>query len=177
MGRDKGLLMYDGVPAVARAVERLSPFCERTFVSVRHDQADAPTYARLPLIIDAGEHAGPAAGLLSAWQAHPDSAWLVVAADMPGVDSALLAELVAARAPACLATAFVNDTGLPEPLCAIWEPAAAPVVSTRAQSGRLSLREVLDGHRCRLLACKAPAKLKSVDTAASYAAFSGPIES
>jgi len=58
-------------------------------------------------------------------ETHPEAAWLVSACDLPFLDPATLATLVSQRNPLKIATAFksAND-GLPEPLCAIWEPRA-----------------------------------------------------
>ena len=96
------------------------------FVSVRASQGSDPARARYPLIVDSVPGQGPIVGIRSAIAAHPGSAWLVVACDLPFLSDQALSQLLAERDPAASATAFrsVHD-GLPEPLCAIWEPKAA----------------------------------------------------
>jgi molybdopterin-guanine dinucleotide biosynthesis protein A len=79
-----------------------------------------------PAIHDVVENIGPMGGILSAFAAHPDKAWLVLACDLPFLTAATLRHLIAHRDPTQLATAYRSaHDGLPEPLCAIYEPAIA----------------------------------------------------
>ncbi len=140
MGRDKAALTYgEPVSQLERAVALLRPHVTRAFVSVRADQADDPVRARYAQIRDRAENLGPIAGLLAAQAAHPQAAWLVLACDLPLLDEATLAHLVRARDPARVATAYRSShDGLPEPLCAIYEP----------RSGALAAAYVAGGHHC-----------------------------
>jgi hypothetical protein len=74
------------------------------------------------------------------------AAWLALATDMPRVDAALL-ELVAARDPGRLATAFRHADGTIEPLCTIYEPAARAVLEARVGAGERSLSAMLAASR------------------------------
>ena len=88
-----------------------------------------------PLIVDSVTGEGPVVGIRSAFAAHPNVAWLVLACDLPFLSEAAIEGLLRRRDPGALATAYISaHDGLPEPLCAIWEPAAAP--STRRIPGR-----------------------------------------
>lgn len=165
LGAEKGALDYHGQPQVRWALELVTPLCARAFVSVRAAQAQGPVYRDLPLILDDGaEAAGPAAGLAAALRRFPDVAWLVLAADMPLLDRALLARLVAARDTTALATAFRHVDGTPEPLCAIFEPAVLPAIEAMGGSHRVSLRGVLATGPAKLLALDDDAPLTSVNT-------------
>jgi molybdopterin-guanine dinucleotide biosynthesis protein A len=83
-------------------------------------------------------------GLLSAWQCDPGVAWLVVACDLAALDRETLEILLQARNPGALATAFRHpDDGVPEPLCALYEPAAQAPIRVRFAAGRRSLRGFL----------------------------------
>lgn len=108
MGSDKAALDYHGRPQAAHACGLLAPFCARVFVSCRADQACDPALAGLPQLHDAQEGLGPLGGILTAFAAHPQAAWLVVACDLPHLDAATLAHLVARRDPSRLATAFAG---------------------------------------------------------------------
>jgi molybdenum cofactor guanylyltransferase len=139
MGRDKAALEYDGRAQLRRAYALLEKLTARTFVSVRRDQTDDPLRACFPQIIDHGDLEGPAAGIRAAQEAHSEAAWLVLACDLPWLDAATLQHLIARRDPARVATAFRSaHGGLPEPLCAIYEPVAAA-----ALTGFLAM-----GHNC-----------------------------
>lgn len=126
MGTDKAALAYHGgKPQTRRGLELLEPFCMRSFVSCRAEQAGDPAFAGLPQIHDAFLGFGPMGGMLSALRAHPGAAFLVIACDLPFLDAATLGALARGRNPLRAATAFAGpQDGLPEPLCAIYEPRA-----------------------------------------------------
>jgi molybdopterin-guanine dinucleotide biosynthesis protein A len=166
MGRDKGSLDYRGRPLVVRAWRALDAVCESAYVSVRDAQTTMPAYAGLPLIVDRGDDRGPVIGLLAAWAEHPSAAWLLLAADMPLVDEDLLGALIGARDGSRPATMFVHPDGTPEPLCAIYEPAARAVLAGRAAAGTRSLRAFLDAAKPRAVALTGADRLINVNTAA-----------
>ncbi len=122
MGRDKAALDYHGEAQADRAVSLLKGFCAEVFVSCRAEQADEPGRAGHPQIHDSHLGLGPLSGILSAQDRRPGAAWLVLACDLPFVDQPVLEALVRGRRPFSYATAFRGHQGLPEPLCAIYEP-------------------------------------------------------
>lgn len=77
-------------------------------------------------------------GIRSALAHTPGVAWLVLACDLPFLSDAVLAHLIDNRQTQALATAYRSThDGLPEPLCAIWEPAAgAALAAYQADGGR-----------------------------------------
>ncbi len=124
MGKDKGMIPYHGMPQREYLYHLLSRVCEQTYVGIRHDQK-ADFNEGMETIVDNDTYKGPYNGLLSAHNKYPEVAWLVLACDLPLIDLAALQELIAARDPNVLATAFAQkEDPLPEPLCAIWEPRA-----------------------------------------------------
>lgn len=126
MGKDKGLLEYHGKPQREYLYEILSGLCDKTFLSIRKEQ-ESEIPLEFKLIIDENEFIGPYNGLLSAYKKYPDVAWLVLACDLPLMDTVSLKELIVARSTNKhhLATSFATKQNpLPEPLCAIWEPEA-----------------------------------------------------
>ena len=144
MQRDKAHVEYRGEPQLLRAWRLLSEVTEQAFVSVRDDQRDDPLRAGLPMIVDCYESIGPAAGILSAQDARPGVAWLVLACDLPLLELQTLQTLLAERDPAADATAFTSrHDGLPEPLCAIWEPASHPLLRQRYDAGEYCPRKAL----------------------------------
>ena len=145
MGRDKAALEYAGRSQLERAFALLDPLVSRCFVSVRADQQHDPLRARFPQLVDAAPGVeGPAAGILSALRAHPQSAWLVLACDLPFLDAGTLQHLIARRDPTRTATAFRSShDGLPEPLCAIYEPAARSALEAFVAGGRICPRKFL----------------------------------
>lgn len=124
MGSDKGLIPYHGVPQREYLYALLGQVCGRTFLSLRQDQVGGLS-GPMEYIVDEDRVRGPFNGMLSAHNAFPQVAWLVLACDLPLMDLPALRELIDARNPGAIATAFaMRDNPLPEPMCAIWEPHA-----------------------------------------------------
>ena len=171
MQRDKAALAYHGRTQLEWAMDLVRPFVERAFVSVRPDQRNEPIRARFPQITDGALGVGPIAGILAAQSAHPRVAWLVLACDLPHLDSATLAALLAARKPERLATAYASARdGLPEPLCAIWEPRSQPALADFVARGRDCPRKFLMESDVELIAAAHPDALENVNTPAEYGA-------
>ena len=144
MQRDKAALKLDGDPALHRAYRLLQAHCNNCFVSIRADQADDPVRRNLPHVVDDGLTQGPLAGIVSALNSQPECAWLVVACDLPLLDDSTLNRLIAHRDVGAIATAFASaHDGLPEPLCAIYEPASLPVLLDYAGQGTKCPRKIL----------------------------------
>lgn len=106
MGDDKALIAYRGRPQAEYLFDLLRPHCAAVHLSCRSDQAQLPGYVGLPRLVDAYADLGPLAGILTALESRPGAAWLVAACDLPYLDAAAVAALVAGRDPAALATAF-----------------------------------------------------------------------
>ncbi|PNS09482.1 NTP transferase domain-containing protein [Solilutibacter silvestris] len=144
MQQDKAALDYLGEPQLLRAWRLLEDVTERAFVSVRDAQTADPLRAGLPQIVDRYPAVGPIAGILSAQAEYPDVAWLVLACDLPLLDETTLHELIARRDPQLDATVYASShDGLPEPLCAIWEPSSAVTLLQRYRDGSHCPRKAL----------------------------------
>lgn len=170
MQRDKAALQYrPGETQLDAAMRLLSSRVEQAFVSVRADQRDDPTRARYPAIVDRGDVEGPIAGISAALAGHPDAAWLVLACDLPFLDETTLDYLIAHRDREADATAFRSTRdGLPEPLCAIYEPRARAGVTAHIAAGRNCPRKFLINAQTRLLEQPNPRALDNVNTVAEY---------
>jgi len=177
MRQDKAALAYRGEPQLQRAWRLLSSVTERAFVSVRDSQRDDPLRAGMPQIVDSFDAIGPAAGILSAQQRFPDVAWLVIACDLPLLDEATLRQLIDARDPAAAATAFTSShDGLPEPLCAIWEPTSHALLLERYEKGSYCPRKALIQSNTKLLPAAGEA-LDNVNTPEERDAMQQRLES
>jgi molybdopterin-guanine dinucleotide biosynthesis protein A len=176
MQRDKAALPYRGRSQLDRAYELLSRHSVKTFVSVRASQSAEPTRAQHPLIVDSIAGEGPMVGIRSALAAFPDAAWLVLACDLPFLSDAALEQLLRERDPAAFATAYRSaHDGLPEPLCAIWEPSAgAALAEHQAQGGRCP-RKFLIRHAVHLVEPRDRQALDNVNTPEEYAQASAAL--
>lgn len=171
MQQDKAALEYHGQSQLQWTFQLLTRVCAATFVSVRPDQREEPTRAGLPQIVDRQPGIGPIAGISAALQAHPKAAWLIVACDLPFLSEPTLRHLIEHRATEKLATAFKSShDGLPEPLCAIWEPAAREPVLAYIAAGKRCPRKFLIDADVLLLDLPDARALDNVNTADEYRA-------
>jgi len=177
MQQDKAGLAYRGEPQLLRAWRLLDAATERTFLSVRDSQRGDALRASLPQIVDCYDAIGPAAGILSAQERYPEAAWLVLACDLPLLDDDTLRKLIDARDPDADATAFTSrHDGLPEPLCAIWEPSSHALLKQRYDAGSYCPRKTLIQSRTALLPAPGDA-LDNVNTPEERAAMQQRLES
>ncbi len=108
----------------------------------------------------------------------PDAAWLVLACDLPHLSAQVIQYLVAHRDPARAATAFRSShggrhAGLPEPLCAIYEPRSAAAIAAYLESGRNCPRKFLIQSDALLLDQPDPRALDNINTPEEYHAARG----
>jgi molybdenum cofactor guanylyltransferase len=177
MRTDKALLDSHGQPQLRWAFELLAKFCAATFVSVRPDQREDPSRAGLPQIVDRQPGIGPIAGIAAALLEHPKAAWLVLACDLPFLTEQTLQHLIAHRDPHKLATAYRSaHDGLPEPLCAIWEPGAREPVLAYIASGKQCPRKFLINADTALLDLPERAALDNVNTREELAAAAAALQ-
>lgn len=170
MQRDKAALQYAGKSQLDRAFELAARHVPQVFVSVRPSQVSDPARSRRPMIVDSIEGEGPIVGIRSALAANPHVAWLVLACDLPFLSDAALSQLLRERDPTAVATAFRSaHDGLPEPLCAIWEPAAAAALAAYEAEGGRCPRKFLIRRAAPLLEPKDRRALDNVNTPEEYA--------
>jgi molybdenum cofactor guanylyltransferase len=170
MQRDKAALSYHGRTQLEWAMDLVTPFVERAFVSVRPDQQSDPVRAKFAQIVDTADNLGPIAGIMAAQAAHPNAAWLVLACDLPFLDAATIKHLIWARQEDKPATAYRSShDGLPEPLCAIYEPASRESISTYVTTtGKNCPRKFLIRSDAHLIEEPNPRALDNVNTPEEY---------
>jgi molybdopterin-guanine dinucleotide biosynthesis protein A len=169
MHRDKAALAYHGRSQLATTFGLLESVVDRCYVSVRADQIEEPLRKGYPQIVDAQGPGGPINGILAAQQQHPQAAWLVLACDLPFLDRASLVHLLDHRDRARVASAFRSShDGLPEPLCAVYEPAAAEALPHFVAQGGRCPRKFLITHEAMLIEPLSPTALDNINSAQEY---------
>ncbi len=153
MNRDKSTLEYsDGSSAAGKAARLAGQVCDDVYLSIRPGQGVPADVANLPVLEDRFVGIGPIGGILTALYKHPGRAWLVLSCDMPLLEVTDLRLLLHARNPGKIATALAvtnirkfegEESLLPEPLCAIWEPRSRGRILPFIQEGAFSPRRVL----------------------------------
>ena len=179
MGADKATLQVGGMSLLDRAVNNLDTVVDEVYVAVKPGQIDEPARRKFSVIEDLFADIGPAAGLLSAHVSYPDSAWLVIACDMPLLGEPILSFLCNSRDVQSDATALAIAADQPaEPLCAIYEPGtlAAFLVQVGA-GGNSSPRSWLASARTKKLITPVEGALLSANTTTEFARMIENIES
>lgn len=140
MGKDKGLLDYFGKSQRVYSLEMLEKLNLKTFLSVRKEQ----NLDQKNVIEDKLYGLGPFGAICSGFQHDPNTAWLVLATDLPYADEKLIRQLIEERDSSKIATALKGkNKQFPEPLITIWEPKAYPILLQFLAQGISCPRKVL----------------------------------
>jgi molybdopterin-guanine dinucleotide biosynthesis protein A len=164
MGHDKSIINWFGKEQRYYMADLLKEYCDEVYLSCRAEQQQeiAAGYQTLP---DTFTGLGPFGAILSAFREKPDSAWLVVACDMPLLGAETFQHLINNRNSSSIATAYESAfDGFPEPLITIWEPKSYPVSLTFLAQGYSCPRKVLINNDTTLLKPLNADELTNVNT-------------
>jgi molybdopterin-guanine dinucleotide biosynthesis protein A len=171
MGTDKATLIHpDGRPLVRRTIDLLvEAGCEHIVLSLRHDQElplSIEKSAMISIVRDPeGASEGPLVGILSAMQSATEANWLVLACDLPRLNTKTLQHLVSSLNPGETFLSYRSEfDGLPEPLCAFYATEARTILEQAKANGFRCPRKVLIQNDCRLLEPIIPRTLDNANT-------------
>lgn len=138
MGTDKSELNYFGKPQKEFVKELLENNNLETYYSVQNLSTSEDE------ISDKFINLGPFGGICSAFQKDPNSAWFVLATDVPFVNDEIIQLLLKHRKPNKVATAIKGkNKEFVEPLITIYEPKAYPVLLQYLAQGYSCPRKML----------------------------------
>ena len=163
MGKDKSELNYHGTSQKEFAKQLLEDQGIKTFYSVgkssnlissartepalladRRSRSEVEKSQLVNKIHDVIPNLGPFGGIYSAFQQDANSAWLVLATDLPFVNKELIELLLEKRNPEKIATVVQGkNKEFPEPLIAIYESKIYPILQNCLNEGNLSLVKIL----------------------------------
>lgn len=177
MHKDKSTLQYHTNNQRDHLIQLLSPICNRVFLSCNAAQA-AQLGEAYSVLQDIFEGIGPIGGIHAAFEKFPDTAWLVVACDLPFLSIGTLTHLISSRQTYKQATAFrLRENGFPEPLLAIYEPAASPEIILGIEKGMYSPSKLLLKMDVAWLQIPYENELKNVNDPEAYRRTLGEIRS
>ena len=148
MGEDKRLIKYHNKTQEQHLFDLLTPYFSEVYVSINQNQkTDLPHIFDLDLSIKS-----PIVGIISAFNKNSETAWLVVACDMPFINQEVIEYLTRNRNPEKFATAFENpEEYFPEPLLTIYEPKIYEKLQEAINQGKKSPMKVLQNLEIELL--------------------------
>ena len=141
MGRDKALLAAGGQLLIERVINRVKPLSDDLFISTNSPEK----YAQFGLRCVVDVYSGKAAlgGIYSALLAAQHPYVLVVACDMPLLNTALLQYLID-LAPTADAVIPIVDPPHPEALHAVYSKKSIPAVEYRLHNNDLRVLHLFD---------------------------------
>lgn len=166
MGRDKAELeIRPGLRQVDYLLGLLQVFCQRRALCLGPPGSKArPAPPEVGQLFDAEDAGGgPMAGVIAGLRWAEGWPVLAVACDLPFMEERHFVQLLNRRDPQGLATAFLGTDGVPEPMCAVYEPASLARLEELAAAGRGSLRDFLKGGGVERVAIDQPDFLANVN--------------
>lgn len=165
MGFDKGAVNWYGKEQRYHMADLLKKHCDEVYISCRDEQQQKEIDTEYLSITDTFTGLGPYGAILSAFREKPDSAWLVIACDLPLADATVIQHLVDSRNTANIATAYKSEiNGFPEPLITIWEPKSYTSLLQFLAQGYSCPRKVLINSEVTLLRSPKADALANVNT-------------
>ena len=141
MGQKKHLLEWRGKSWLAHVAQCANSSVDDLFYlgSARLPE-DAPPGTSIE---DQPDIQGPLSGILSALERRPNSAWIILACDLPRMNVSALSWLLSQRSPTWDAIIPQSPDGYVHPLCALYEPTALILLKDLAVSGRGGPRQLV----------------------------------
>ena len=179
MGCPKYAMLLDGKSAATRLVDRIReahPSAETIYISLhdRSQSVDSLDGNGFYYLYDEQDrtlpdsYAGPAAGLLAAYHLDRTAHWLVVACDYPLISAADLRQLIENYESPI--TCFENAQGWPEPLLAVWSPAALQNLEENVCRGKTGPIKVVEAVSTKRLKPQDERSLMNTNTPAEWEA-------
>ena len=146
MGSPKSLLQLDDGHLLARIVREAQ--CITGDVLLAGEAPLPPGLSALPRLPDPPEADGPIAGLLAAFRHRPAARWLALSCDLPFLSREALEWVLDRSAPGFDAVLpHLDRPDRPEPLLALYEPGAGPLLERAVRGGEFSMRRALKDAR------------------------------
>lgn len=162
MGEDKSKITYHGIPQWKWLAAQCQEIGITPYFSVRHTMHLDTEHEQIP---DQFLDLGPLGGILSAFRKNPNTAWLVLACDLPYFGKDAIQALIEQRNSGAMATAFWNsERSWAEPLCAIYEPAIYPLLLQSLANQVHCPRKILQSVSCKTITPNHPNWIENVNT-------------
>ena len=167
MGKDKSMLEYHGKPQKEFVKDLLESQGFQTYFSVKNNMGMDNE------IFDTFLNLGPFGGICSAFQNDPNSAWIVMATDVPFVNDELIKLLIKRRNPAKTATTVKGKSKqFPEPLITIYEPKAYPILLQYLAQGYSCPRKMIINAEVEIIEVD-DSLIQNINTPEEYEAIKG----
>jgi molybdopterin-guanine dinucleotide biosynthesis protein A len=146
LGRDKASEPLLGRSLLQRVVDRFEGLVDEVVLVKAQGQELPPveSSAAIREVEDVYTRIGPLGGLYTGLSAVAGGRVFVAGCDMPLLQPALIAELLR-LAPGLDAVVPVNESGLAEPLCAVYGATCLPAIEQRIRRQQHKLTDIFEG--------------------------------
>ncbi len=141
LGRAKHLIDFHGLPQYKYLCDQLEALGIEYYISCNSDQSN--DLLDLPIIEDKYPEIGPMGGILSAFETYPESAWLLLACDLPFADNSNIKYLLDQRDPSKLITTYMINPKFLETTFTIYEKETYPLFLESYDKEDYSLRSIM----------------------------------
>ncbi|MCR9251302.1 MAG: NTP transferase domain-containing protein [bacterium] len=141
LGRAKHLIDFHGLPQYKYLCDQLETLGIEYYISCNSDQSN--DLMGLPTIEDKYPEIGPKGGILSAFETYPESAWLVLACDLPFVNISNIKFLLDQRNPKNLVTTYRVSPKFLETTFTIYEKETYSLFLESYDQGDYSLQSIM----------------------------------
>jgi molybdopterin-guanine dinucleotide biosynthesis protein A len=173
MGEPKAFIAYHGMPQYKWLYQQCRQLDLPVYLSCNEAQEPLFDNEFAPIVdLENYRKAGPMTGLLSAAEQYPGVAILLLACDYPGLQLSNLKALQTSYLMHQKSTCFVHpETGMEEPLLAIYSPLDLKQIKLEYTEGKHSLRHYLNKADTTSLTPTNILSIKSADTPADKEMF------
>ena len=146
-GEDKGSFTYHDLPQREYLFHLIKPYCKEVFISLNKNQK----LDNYPVLIDEFSR-GPISGIFDAFNLNPQTAWLVLACDMPLIEKKDIEFLISKRDRKFEATCFQSKHSI-EPLFSIWESSISNALKeyVNKEKGSISPKKFLSKSKVNII--------------------------
>jgi molybdopterin-guanine dinucleotide biosynthesis protein A len=148
LGRNKALETIGGKSLIEWVMERLRPLADQTVVVRAKEELELPVADKVEILVDVYPGKGPLGGIYTGLMAARSSTSLVVACDMPFLNTELLGYMLG-LAPGFDAVVPRLAQGLVEPLHAVYAKTCLPRIKARLDSNQLAINALVKELRVR----------------------------
>jgi molybdopterin-guanine dinucleotide biosynthesis protein A len=150
MGRNKAFELIGGKPLIERVVERLTPLSERLIIVSSWEQFELPFASGTEIVPDLWPHYGPLGGIYTGLMASPSHYNIVVACDMPFLNTGLIQHMVDISGGYDAVIPRL-DNGMVEPLHAVYSRECLDEMKKHLESGQLKVYVLLQHLKVRYM--------------------------
>jgi len=148
LGRSKALETIGGKSLIERVVERLRPLTNRIVVVTSREQSDLAVTGGMEILADLYPGKGPLGGIYTGLLASRSSHSIVVACDMPFLNTELLRYMIGLSGDFEAVVPRLAE-GMVEPLHAIYSRSCLRSMETQLERNQLGVNSFLDTVRVR----------------------------